>query len=174
MPDYLDKCPDTPKGVKVDKEGCPLDSDGDGVPDYLDKCPDTPRGVPVEADGCPPAGVVIRGDKWSVEGRILFAINKADLTPESEMLLGKVVDYLKKNQQYTVEILGHTDSTGTKAWNDTLSQMRAASVREFLVAHGIAASRLTATGRGWADPIESNDTKEGRSHNRRVDFDPNE
>jgi len=144
------------------------------VPDYLDKCPGTPRGVPVEADGCPPAGVVIRGDKWSVEGRILFAINKANLVPESEMLLGKVVDYLKKNPQYTVEILGYTDNTGPKAWNDTLSQMRADSVKEFLIAHGIAASRLTATGRGWADPIESNDTKEGRAHNRRVDFDPNE
>ncbi len=53
VPDYLDKCPDTPKGVKVDKVGCPLDSDGDGVPDYLDKCPDTPKGVKVDKVGCP-------------------------------------------------------------------------------------------------------------------------
>jgi len=53
VPDYLDKCPDTPKGVAVDANGCPLDSDGDGVPDYLDKCPDTPKGVAVDANGCP-------------------------------------------------------------------------------------------------------------------------
>jgi len=53
VPDYLDKCPNTPKGVQVDKNGCPLDSDGDGVPDYLDKCPDTPKGVQVDKDGCP-------------------------------------------------------------------------------------------------------------------------
>lgn len=53
VPDYLDKCPDTPKGVAVNKDGCPLDSDGDGVPDYLDKCPDTPKGVTVDKDGCP-------------------------------------------------------------------------------------------------------------------------
>lgn len=53
VPDYLDKCPNTPKGVKVDKDGCPLDSDGDGVPDYLDKCPDTPKGAPVDKVGCP-------------------------------------------------------------------------------------------------------------------------
>jgi len=53
VPDYLDKCPDTPKGVKVDKDGCPVDSDGDGVPDYLDKCPGTPAGVKVDKDGCP-------------------------------------------------------------------------------------------------------------------------
>jgi OOP family OmpA-OmpF porin len=51
--DYLDKCPDTPKGVKVDAVGCPLDTDGDGVYDYLDKCPDTPKGVKVDAVGCP-------------------------------------------------------------------------------------------------------------------------
>lgn len=53
VPDDRDKCPDTPKGVKVDAQGCPLDSDGDGVPDYKDKCPDTPKGTPVNADGCP-------------------------------------------------------------------------------------------------------------------------
>ena len=55
MPDYLDKCPDTPKGTPVDSNGCPLDndSDGDGVTDDLDKCPDTPKGVAVDANGCP-------------------------------------------------------------------------------------------------------------------------
>lgn len=53
VPDKLDKCPDTPAGVPVDADGCPLDSDKDGVPDYLDKCPNTPPGVKVDADGCP-------------------------------------------------------------------------------------------------------------------------
>jgi outer membrane protein OmpA-like peptidoglycan-associated protein len=53
IPDYQDKCPNTPLGVKVDMFGCPLDSDGDGVPDYLDKCPDTPKGIAVDANGCP-------------------------------------------------------------------------------------------------------------------------
>ena len=53
VPDYLDKCPNTPTGVKVDATGCPLDADGDGVPDYLDKCPNTPTGVKVDASGCP-------------------------------------------------------------------------------------------------------------------------
>ena len=52
VPDKRDTCPDTPKGVQVDANGCPLDSDGDGVPDYKDKCPDTPKGVKVDADGC--------------------------------------------------------------------------------------------------------------------------
>jgi len=51
--DYLDQCPDTPKGVRVDEKGCPLDSDADGVYDYLDQCPDTPLGVEVDEKGCP-------------------------------------------------------------------------------------------------------------------------
>jgi OmpA-OmpF porin, OOP family len=53
VPDKLDKCPDTPAGVAVDANGCPLDSDKDGVPDYLDKCPGTPLGEKVDANGCP-------------------------------------------------------------------------------------------------------------------------
>jgi OOP family OmpA-OmpF porin len=52
VPDDLDKCPNTPKGVKVDADGCPLDTDGDGVPDYLDQCPDTPKGATVNSVGC--------------------------------------------------------------------------------------------------------------------------
>jgi outer membrane protein OmpA-like peptidoglycan-associated protein len=54
VPDYLDQCSNTPRGVKVDKNGCPIDSDNDGVPDYLDKCPNTPAGISVDKNGCPP------------------------------------------------------------------------------------------------------------------------
>ncbi len=57
--DNLDKCPNTPKGVEVDSDGCPLDSDGDGVPDYLDKCPNTPKGTKVDKNGCP---IVVEND----------------------------------------------------------------------------------------------------------------
>ncbi len=81
VPDFLDKCPNTPAGIQVDTSGCPLDSDGDGVPDYLDKCPGTPAGtrvgpngcslldsdgdgVPDELDRCPdtPAGIAVGAD----------------------------------------------------------------------------------------------------------------
>jgi OOP family OmpA-OmpF porin len=174
VPDYLDKCPGTPRGVKVDSVGCPLDSDGDGVPDHLDKCPGTPRGVPVDDNGCPPTGIVILGDEWAVQGQILFDLNKATLKPEAKELLGRVVTYLKKNPQWYVEIQGHTDSTGPKAWNDTLSMMRAESVMNHLVANGIPAGRLTAVGFGSSEPIADNGTKEGRQQNRRVDFRPHE
>jgi len=174
VPDKADKCPNTPRGVKVDRNGCPLDSDGDGVPDYLDKCPNTPRGVPVDEHGCPPEGIIVHGDEWAVHGQILFDLNKATLKPKAKELLGRVVTFLKKNTQYHVEVQGHTDSTGPAAWNNTLSQMRAESVVEFLTANGVPAERLTAVGYGSSEPMVPNDTKEGQQQNRRVDFKPSE
>ncbi len=96
----LDKCPNTPAGVKVDAKGCPVDSDGDGVPDYLDKCPGTPRGVPVGDDGCPVKGIEVAGDEWFVRGRVLFDLNRATIKPEAGEVLLRVANFLKKNQQY--------------------------------------------------------------------------
>jgi OOP family OmpA-OmpF porin len=174
VPDNLDKCPNTPKGVKVDRNGCPLDSDGDGVPDHLDKCPGTPRGVPVDATGCPPEGITVHGNEWMVTGAVLFDVNKWALKPAGKQVLIRAAEFLKANQQWIVEIQGHTDSRGPKAWNMTLSQRRAESVKEHLVNLGVPADRLLATGYGPADPIAANDTAEGRARNRRVDFAPRE
>ena len=161
--DPADKCPNTPKGVKVDAVGCPLDSDGDGVPDYLDKCPDTPKGLVVDETGCVPAGFKLVTD-------ILFDTNKWDIKPEGKAELDKGVEFLLKNPQIKVEIQGHTDSTGTAKWNATLSQRRAESVMKYLVSKGVPAAQLTAKGFGPTNPVASNDTPEGRAKNRRVDF----
>lgn len=77
VPDYLDQCPGTPKGVAVGPNGCPLDADGDGVADYIDQCADTPPGVAVGADGCPlppqvkcpdtPAGIPVGADNCPLD-----------------------------------------------------------------------------------------------------------
>jgi OOP family OmpA-OmpF porin len=172
VPDNQDKCPNTPRGVKVDAVGCPLDSDGDGVPDHLDKCPDTPPGVPVDEEGCPPQGIEAIDGEWVIRGRLLFDINKWKLKPGALPILGQAADYLKKNTQWNVEIQGHTDSTGQMEWNMTLSGRRAESVRDYLVEQGVDASRFTTKAFGPSEPMESNDTREGRAQNRRVDFRP--
>jgi OOP family OmpA-OmpF porin len=172
VPDELDKCPGTPKGVKVDGKGCPVDSDGDGVPDYLDKCPGTPKGVPVGDSGCPIAGIEVAGDEWFVRGQVLFDVNRATLKPEAAEVLLRVANFLRKNQQYTVEIQGNTDSTGPLAWNMKLSATRAEAVKSYLVTNGVAAGRLTTKGFGPNEPLAPNNTAEGRAKNRRVDFKP--
>jgi OOP family OmpA-OmpF porin len=136
----------------------PMDSDGDGVPDNLDKCPNTPRGVEVNAAGC-----------WVVKD-LKFDFNKAEIKPQYYSLLDKAVHVLEINPTLKIAIHGHTDSVGPEAYNQKLSERRAMAVKDYLVSHGIAADRLTAVGMGEADPIASNETKEGRAQNRRVEF----
>jgi OOP family OmpA-OmpF porin len=157
--DYLDQCPNTPSGVRVDREGCPPDSDGDGVPDHMDECPDTPKGATVNSVGC-----------WALKGVALFDHNKWELKPEACPLLDEVVTILKKNRGIEGEIQGHTDSTGPEAYNQRLSEKRAQAVVDYLVQHGIDPGRFTVRGYGESRPMASNDTKEGRQENRRVEL----
>ncbi|MBF0340161.1 MAG: OmpA family protein [Magnetococcales bacterium] len=153
-----DQCPNTPRGVKVDERGCPLDSDKDGVTDDKDKCPNTPMGAKVNMDGC-----------WVLDN-LHFKIDKAQIEPISFPLLDNVVMVLKSNPNVKVEIQGHTDNTGSPAHNDKLSKDRAASVKKYLTSKGIAANRLSTNGYGATRPVAPNDTLEGRAKNRRVEL----
>jgi len=163
VPDTRDKCPNTPKGVKVDADGCPLDTDGDGVPDYLDKCPGTPKGFKVDAEGCIiEQTIVLRG--------VNFEYDKDQLTAEAKGILDAVVPGLTSQPKLTLEIGGHTDSRGTDAYNKSLSQRRANSVKAYLIEKGVSSERLAAVGYGEAKPIADNKTDEGRAENRRVEF----
>lgn len=161
VPDNKDKCPNTPRGVNVDVFGCPLDADRDGVADYLDQCPNTPMGATVDARGC-----------WTYAAVVLFDINSAEVKSEAYPMLNEAVLIMKKNPDLNVEIDGHTDSTGTAAYNMTLSEKRAEAIKDFLVIRGIDPKRLTTKGFGFTKPAASNDTKEGRAKNRRVEFTP--
>ena len=160
--DRDDKCPFTPEGVTVDKDGCPLDSDGDGVPDYLDKCPETPLGAVVDTDGCPRTLLTLRD--------VHFAFDSAQLTSEAKSRLDAAVAAINANPSDTVSIEGHTDSMGSDAYNSQLSQRRARAVVDYLVSKGVSASRLKAVGKGENHPVASNDTREGRAKNRRVEI----
>lgn len=159
--DSNDKCPFTPEGVAVDSDGCALDNDGDGVPDYLDKCPETPLGSVVDTDGCSRLLVTLQD--------VHFAFDSAQLTGEAKSILDAAIPVINGNPSDTISIEGHTDSTGSDAYNSQLSQRRARAVAEYLAAHGVSSSRLHAVGMGENHPVASNDSREGRALNRRVE-----
>jgi OOP family OmpA-OmpF porin len=194
VPDDLDKCPGTPKGVKVDASGCPLDSDGDGVPDYLDKCPDTPKGVKVDASGCPvvkdsdgdgvpddldkcpgtPKGVLVdeSGCELKLTLHVNFDFNKAEIKPEYEPEMERAARFIREHANVPfLLIAGHSDSVGKDAYNQELSEKRAAAVKQHLVEHhGISADKLKSRGYGETKPVADNSTPQGRAENRRVEI----
>ena len=104
------------------------------------------------------------------ENAVRFDLNKATLIAQAKANLDKLVPVFNSYADTNIDIFGYTDSTGKADYNLTLSKNRAESVKTYLVSKGLAASRFKTTGFGVADPIASNDTKEGQSQNRRVEF----
>ena len=190
--DNVDQCPGTPNGVPVNEAGCELDSDGDGVPDTRDRCAATPGNVAVDASGCAadadkdgvsdkldqcdstPAGAEVMTNGCAADQRLVlrgvnFETNSAKLAPNATRILDAIADTLRESPAFSIQINGHTDSVGAASYNRTLSQKRADSVRNYLIASGIAGTRLKASGLGETNPIASNDTSDGRALNRRVE-----
>ena len=99
-----------------------------------------------------------------------FGFDSAELSPEARATLDEQAAILEKESDIKVEIAGHTDSTGLEAYNQGLSERRAKAVEEYLVSKGISADRLEGMGYGQSRPIAPNDTKEGRTKNRRVEL----
>ncbi|MDA0119409.1 OmpA family protein [Vibrio sp. T11.5] len=99
-----------------------------------------------------------------------FALNSAELKPQSKTMLADLVTFMTKFPQSTVEVVGYTDSSGSASYNQKLSEKRAQSVAEVLQEQGIDSSRITARGEGENNPIASNETREGREQNRRVEI----
>ena len=168
--DYKDKCPDTPAevGTYVDDDGCTLDSDGDGVPDYMDKCPKVP-GTP-ENNGCPEVKEAAKEVFKKALNGIEFESGKDVIKRTSNKILDEVATIMIENPAYQLFIYGHTDNSGNAAKNQTLSEERANAVKNYLIAKGVAASRLEAQGFGQDQPIADNKTAAGRAKNRRVEF----
>lgn len=105
----------------------------------------------------------------SFESGLLFATNSADLQPAARENLTTLATSLKNFPDSDVLVVGHTDSTGTATYNQTLSERRAASAKAFLVSQGVAETRIKAEGRGKNEPIADNKTAEGRDANRRIE-----
>jgi outer membrane protein OmpA-like peptidoglycan-associated protein len=100
---------------------------------------------------------------------ILFPFDSAELTSEARSNLRKLADSLQAEARTNVMIVGHTDSDGSDAYNQRLSEQRGRSALDYLGSLGVASSRLDTRGRGEAEPIESNATEDGRRLNRRVE-----
>jgi OOP family OmpA-OmpF porin len=175
IPDVDDQCPDKAedKDKVQDEDGCPEDdADKDGIPDVQDKCPTEPgkRSPIAEKFGCP--SLIEMGSDGSVQllKPIEFETGRATIKPVSFPILDDVLELLKSRPSMRLGVYGHTDSKGMPANNLRLSKDRAAAVRNYLQGKGIAASRLESEGYGQTKPVASNDTDEGRSKNRRVEF----
>jgi outer membrane protein OmpA-like peptidoglycan-associated protein len=112
----------------------------------------------------------IQKGKNIVLNNVFFDFDKATLRPDSKPELDRVVKVLKDNPSMKIEISGHTDNKGSASYNLKLSEARAKSVVEYLHANGTDLSRLTYKGYGFAKPIATNETEEGRQLNRRTEF----
>jgi outer membrane protein OmpA-like peptidoglycan-associated protein len=108
--------------------------------------------------------------KLEIPSDISFDTGRSDIKPNLRPILDKFATGLQGNPAAKVNIVGHTDNTGSDAVNDPLSVNRAASARNYLVGKGVASSRISIDGRGSREPIAANDTAENRAKNRRVEI----
>lgn len=193
IPDDRDACPDQPGSAATN--GCP-DTDGDGVADAEDRCPNAPGsransgcpdsdgdGVIDREDRCPnSAGTLANNgcpeikeeDREALEfatQAVNFETASATLTSASRDILNNIADILRRYPDYHMTIGGHTDSVGSSAANQDLSERRAKSCYDYLVGQGISADRLGYQGFGESQPIADNRYRDGREQNRRVEFD---
>ena len=162
--------PPPPAPAPVAPSCADLDDDGDGVNNCDDKCPNSQAGQAIGPDGCPvPVSIDLKG--------VNFDFDKATLRPDAVAILAEATEILKRYPDLRVEVAGHTDSKGTDAYNQKLSERRAQAVYDYLTSNGIDASRLVGpVGYGESRPIAPNtnadgsDNPEGRAKNRRTEL----
>lgn len=156
VPDYKDKCPDTPAGQKVDEVGCPL-------PEVAKPAPAAPAPAP-KVTPAPAPEPKMAGVNFDFDRAVIREADFANLDQDAATL--------KDWGNVKVEVAGHTDSVGTEKYNMGLSVRRANAVREYLIGKGVAGDRLIVKGYGESQPIADNGTADGRFKNRRVELVP--
>jgi len=175
-------CPDTDgDGITDKRDGCPSeagprgnrgcpwpDTDGDSVADKDDKCPN--EAGTVANDGCPETpSEDVQAALASYAKTINFDYGKTSIKEEANKTLQAIVEILVQYPNANFVVEGHTDSVGSTAFNQKLSEQRAAVIVDFLTSNGVDASRLSSVGFGETSPVSSNDTKDGMAMNRRVE-----
>ena len=194
--DYLDECPKTPgpeenngcpwpdtdgDGI-LDKDddcpnlagpkennGCPYtDTDNDSIPDKDDDCPET-KG-PRSNNGCPEIEEEVQEILKTAFDNLEFETARAKIKEQSIESLNGLAEVLQKKPEWNLQIAGHTDNVGSAQGNLILSKKRAEAVKAFMMERGIDEKRLFVLYFGETQPIETNDTPEGRQANRRVEM----
>ena len=174
--DGLDHCGGTPAGAVIDAHGCPLDSDNDGVYDGLDQCPNTPSHLKANDQGCPISVTETEEELLDTgmirTSEVKFQSGSSVLDLADTSGLDKIGGVLKNWPELRIEIGGHTDSQGSEASNQLLSEERARSVMAYMIESfpTIQAGQFSAKGYGESMPVADNGTAEGRAENRRVEF----
>ena len=175
--DVADKCPKLAEDRDgfEDEDGCPdADNDGDGILDAADLCPRAPETLNgfKDDDGCPDeTKATLEGNKIVITDTILFYFNEARIKEESFPVLDAVKGVVLAHPEIVrLRVEGHTDSQGSDAYNQDLSERRALAVRQYLIDHGVESTRLLARGYGERYPIAPNGDETGRAKNRRVEF----
>ena len=162
-------CPTAAEPVAAEPIAVVPDRDHDGIADSVDHCPDAAG--PIENAGCPGyQKVIVKADKLELKEKLYFAWDQAKLEDASLPVLDEVVQALKDNPGFRVQVEGHADSTGADDHNQALSERRAAAVLDYLTSHGIANDRLVSKGFSSSVPVDTNLTVAGRENNRRVEF----
>jgi outer membrane protein OmpA-like peptidoglycan-associated protein len=140
---------------------------GAGIGAYMDKQERELRARTAGTD----VQVIRQGDDLvlNIPSGITFAYDSADVQPQFQRTLDQVAQTLGQYNQTYIDVYGHTDSTGSDVYNQTLSERRATSVADYLAGHGVQSARIGTRGYGETQPIASNDTDAGRAANRRVE-----
>ncbi len=144
------------------------DTDGGGVSDGAEVLRGTNPLDP--SDDFVGNAIILERGKSSVLHGVTFLTGSATLTASSEDVLDRTYSALLLNASLKVEIAGYTDNVGKRRANEELSLRRAEAVRAWLIAKGIAPTRLTAKGYGMSNPVDTNVVPEGRARNRRIEF----
>ena len=171
--DNKDDCPKV-KGSKKLK-GCP-DSDNDGIANKDDKCPNVKgtkknKGCPEEVKKQDPTTDKVKTLAPKVSLYVVnFESGNSNINKKSKSILNSIVDVLKKNPNFKLDIKGYTDTDGDENMNLRLSDSRAKIVKKYLTKRGISDKRLFTKGFGEQNPIADNNTEEGKAKNRRVEL----